>query len=216
MADETFVFLMHNLFGSKVRIALIVATICLVIIGIAILFCFAHKKCIVGQHGCGDGLICAKGSRPPFSQAYCVEEHQSASGVFLLPMDQPAGVICTQSGKNPNGSHGFINTLFALDLSSPLDSLPATIYAVHSGEVIKTNSECVDPGTAVNNADNCGDGFGNYVVIDHGDDVVSFYAHLASVSVKNRDKLKAGDKIGVEGITGQAGHRHLHFSIQQN
>ena len=58
---------------------------------------------------------------------------------------------------------------------------------------------------------------GNFVIIEHtisSKTVYSFYAHLASVSIKEEMQVNAGQKIGVIGATGNAaGSRHLHFSV---
>lgn len=40
-------------------------------------------------------------------------------------------------------------------------------------------------------------------------------SHLDHPLVKTGDMVKKGDALGVEGWTGAAGHRHLHFSIQK-
>lgn len=54
---------------------------------------------------------------------------------------------------------------------------------------------------------------GNTVMVDHGFGVSSMYAHLSSISVKDGDRLKAGEVIGNTGATGLALGDHLHFTI---
>ena len=61
----------------------------------------------------------------------------------------------------------------------------------------------------------CGDSWGNRVKILHSNGYFSFYVHLSNVFVKTGDKIKQGDAIGIEGWTGAAGHRHLHWSVQK-
>ncbi len=58
--------------------------------------------------------------------------------------------------------------------------------------------------------------YGNYVVIDHGGGVKTVYRHLRDSAVKKGDAVKAGDKVGTAGATGEAAGPHLHFSIKQN
>lgn len=41
------------------------------------------------------------------------------------------------------------------------------------------------------------------------------YAHLSEIFVKTGDHVKAGQVIGIEGASGAAGRRHLHFDVQQ-
>lgn len=55
--------------------------------------------------------------------------------------------------------------------------------------------------------------YGLYVIIRHPDGVESLYAHLSEVTVKNGDEVKAGDKIGTIGMTGNATAPCLHFEM---
>ena len=59
-------------------------------------------------------------------------------------------------------------------------------------------------------------GYGNYIVIGHGNGLKSAYAHMSSMNVKNGDKVKKGDKIGGVGMTGSATGNHLHFEVIRN
>jgi Peptidase family M23 len=56
---------------------------------------------------------------------------------------------------------------------------------------------------------------GNYVMIDHGKDEYSVYAHLqpGSVRVHVGDQVKAGDVIGKLGSSGNSTEPHLHFHV---
>jgi murein DD-endopeptidase MepM/ murein hydrolase activator NlpD len=54
---------------------------------------------------------------------------------------------------------------------------------------------------------------GNCVVIEHGQGVFTYYAHLSKILVKPGDFVKKGDHIGLVGMTGVATGPHLHFSM---
>ena len=54
---------------------------------------------------------------------------------------------------------------------------------------------------------------GNYVVIDHGNGIRTYYEHLDSFSVNEGEYVSQGDKIGVVGSTGIATGPHLHFGV---
>jgi murein DD-endopeptidase MepM/ murein hydrolase activator NlpD len=56
---------------------------------------------------------------------------------------------------------------------------------------------------------------GNYVMIDHGKNEYSLYAHLqpGSVRVHVGDRVKAGDVIGKLGSSGNSTEPHLHFHV---
>jgi len=55
--------------------------------------------------------------------------------------------------------------------------------------------------------------FGNTVIIDHGQGLFSFYAHLSTVTVDEGQQVKKGAAIGRTGMSGLAGGDHLHFGI---
>ena len=56
--------------------------------------------------------------------------------------------------------------------------------------------------------------YGNYILIDHGYDYQSFYAHLDKVLVSKGKKVKRGDLIGYVGNTGKSTAPHLHYEIR--
>ena len=57
---------------------------------------------------------------------------------------------------------------------------------------------------------------GNMVYVDHGQGLVSLYAHLSRIDVKPGDELRQGDIIGAVGQTGRVTGAHLHFAIMTN
>jgi hypothetical protein len=54
---------------------------------------------------------------------------------------------------------------------------------------------------------------GNVVVLDHGGGIASAYFHLAEISVKEGDRVKAGGRVGTVGQTGRTTGPHLHLSV---
>ncbi len=58
-------------------------------------------------------------------------------------------------------------------------------------------------------------GYGRYVVIDHGEDESTLYAHLDSVSLSYGQPVDQGALVGRVGSTGNSSGAHLHFEERQ-
>ncbi len=57
-------------------------------------------------------------------------------------------------------------------------------------------------------------GYGKHVIIDHGDNMTSVYAHLNRITVYEGEEVKVSDSIGEMGSTGWSTGPHLHFEIR--
>jgi murein DD-endopeptidase MepM/ murein hydrolase activator NlpD len=84
------------------------------------------------------------------------------------------------------------------DLAAPCGS---GVSAASAGEVIAAGP---------NNT------YGNWILIDHGSDIASGYAHLAdgSLLVGPGQLVRAGDLIGAVGSTGASSGCHFHFEVR--
>jgi len=88
----------------------------------------------------------------------------------------------------------------------------------HSGLDIKAGAGQVVRAPAAGVVVLTGDFFfsGNAVFLAHGEGVVSLFAHLSKVLVKDGQVLKAGEPLGRVGMTGRATGPHLHWSLSLN
>ncbi len=59
-------------------------------------------------------------------------------------------------------------------------------------------------------------GYGNHIIINHGDGTQTLYAHCKKVTVKVNQKVKQGEQIGLVGSTGDSTGPHLHFEVRIN
>ena len=78
-------------------------------------------------------------------------------------------------------------------------------------------------GTPVLAADNgvatihsTGYGYGNFVVLTHGNGYSTLYGHLSAFNVRNGQLVVRGQVIAYEGSTGNSTGPHLHFEILYN
>lgn len=59
-------------------------------------------------------------------------------------------------------------------------------------------------------------GYGNIVILSHGDGWETYYAHLSRIAVRPGQKVAAGQVVGYQGKTGNATGEHLHFEVRLN
>jgi murein DD-endopeptidase MepM/ murein hydrolase activator NlpD len=57
-------------------------------------------------------------------------------------------------------------------------------------------------------------GYGNLVVVDHGDSVVTLYGHQSRIGAVEGQELNQGDVLGFVGTTGHSTGNHLHFEVR--
>ncbi|MEA1909495.1 MAG: M23 family metallopeptidase [Patescibacteria group bacterium] len=110
------------------------------------------------------------------------------SGKFIWPTESPTHFI----------SQGVRWGHVALDLNR-LNGWG--IYASASGVVRTQNTR---------------GGYGNLIIINHGDGWSTYYAHLSEFRVKPGDYVQQGQLIGIMGSTGRSTGPHLHFEIRRN
>jgi len=115
------------------------------------------------------------------------------------------------------------------NFSVPVDGRISSIFGLrrffneqarrpHSGLDIAapqgTPIKAVESGTVTES----GDFFfsGNMVYLDHGQGLISLYAHMHTINVKPGDKITKGQVIGTVGETGRVTGPHLHLAIIAN
>lgn len=59
-------------------------------------------------------------------------------------------------------------------------------------------------------------GYGNLIIIDHGNEITTYYGHCSKLYKKKGETVTAGDVIAAVGSTGNSTGSHLHFEIRRN
>lgn len=103
-----------------------------------------------------------------------------------------SGTITSRFGLRSRDNHK------GLDIAS---SYGSTIYAAAAGTV--TTSEYGYNG-----------GYGNYVIISHGNGVQTLYGHCSSLIVSEGEYVEQGQAIARVGSTGESTGNHLHFEVR--
>lgn len=109
------------------------------------------------------------------------------------------GVLTSNFGYRVHPIFGTTRLHEGIDLSA---NTGVPIAAAGSGTVIA--------------AGNSGDGYGNKVVINHGDGLVTLYAHMNAYNVNVGAGVSGGTTIGTVGSTGNSTGPHLHFEVRVN
>ncbi|MDP4608701.1 MAG: M23 family metallopeptidase [Burkholderiaceae bacterium] len=115
----------------------------------------------------------------------------------MIPTTRPVNGLLTGSrfGRRVDPFTGSSAMHTGLDFPGPVGT---PIYAAAGGVVV----------TAMNHSD-----YGNMIEVDHGNDVITRYAHTSRMLVKVGDLIKRGQKIGLIGSTGRSTGPHLHFEV---
>ena len=85
-----------------------------------------------------------------------------------------------------------------IDMAAPGGS---PILAAYDGEVIAAGYSS---------------SMGNYIMIDHGDNIITIYMHASALYVSAGTEVTRGQKIAAVGTTGRSTGNHLHFGVRVN
>ncbi len=102
----------------------------------------------------------------------------------------------------------------AIDISDG-SIMNAEVVAAESGTVVLSYSDCPH-NYGKDGSCGCGGGYGNYIMIDHGNGKATLYAHMTSLAVTSGDYVQKGQLVGYVGTTGWSTGPHLHFETRLN
>ncbi len=111
------------------------------------------------------------------------------------PMQPVAGIVSSAFGPRPDPLAGEERFHKGVDIAAPAGS---PVRAVASGEVVFSGRA---------------EGYGNLVTLDHGDGVMTRYAHNGANLVSVGERVAAGQEIALVGTSGWSTGPHLHFEV---
>ena len=129
-----------------------------------------------------------------------------------LAAQQGAHVAATGSYIWPSASSVYVTSQFGSRLH-PVYGYYRMHYGVDIGASYGTNILAADGGYVTTST--YGSGYGNYVMIDHGDGRYTLYAHMTTRYVNEGDVVLQGDVIGIVGSTGVSTGPHIHFEVYE-
>ena len=123
-----------------------------------------------------------------------------ASQTLEIPPSLPAHLIWPLSGviTSAFGSEGAREHHEGIDIDGVKGQV---VRAAAAGRVLWVGSER---------------GYGNLVIIDHGDGLSTLYAHASRLLVGPDELVEAGEPVAEVGDTGNARGAHLHFEVHRN
>lgn len=205
----------------------------LIIIGVVASFIFLVTFLVVLITPLMDlGIIDIEGMGGPSSNPTYNYSSISSSADFWWPIGsksvdaygfasgKPSWTTITSNfGPRTHPITGVVNSFHTgVDIADGNAAGTTNVIASRSGRVVYPSiSDRIDCPTS-NALDGCGGGYGNYVLIDHGDGSSTLYAHLhyMTINVTAGDYVSQGEVIGKIGSSGNSTGPHLHFEVRHN
>ena len=165
---------------------------------------------------------CSQESENPACLAYESQEEEFSNvqivGEKNLNLDFSSFIATYQTRIEFSGSLGELAEHEGLDLfniDKELSDVP--IHTIAEGVVVYARIGCP---SSTQFSDNkilreCGAGWGNHLIIDHGNNIYSRYAHMRFDGVYKRvgEKVIKDEIIGLMGNSGRSEGRHLHLEM---
>lgn len=152
---------------------------------------------------------CEKQQKQAVNPLSCIERFKgSASQIkdYVLPFPPGKKYVLSQTCCNPDGGH---SNQLAYDFAVYMGD---TVCCMRSGIVKELREDQPDSGGEITAANH------NYIMIQHDDGTVAFYAHLMQngVLVEKGDRVEQGQKIALSGNSGNTlNFPHLHVGLYE-
>ncbi len=133
-------------------------------------------------------------------------------GGMMWPVPDSASYISSGYGPRSIGS-GYH---YGIDIADPNGGTGRVAIVASASGTVRVSSNICTHNYRKNYNCGCNGGYGNYVVIDHGNGLLSYYGHMTRTTVQQGQIVQKGQVIGTMGCSGFATGPHLHFEIRVN
>ena len=117
----------------------------------------------------------------------------------IWPVDHPEVQVISPFGVRRGSTRGGLGRYHqGIDIKGPR-GIP--VYATADGEVTMAGTMR---------------GYGKVIILAHGEEFMTVYAHLDRIGVEKGDRVRRGEKIGKLGGTGNASTPHVHYEVRED
>lgn len=141
-------------------------------------------------------VLMASVAKPEPSESQVIEEKDSLGNVVKRTVVTAPSKIVEKN--NPPAEADQMQFHKGLDIAVAYGS---DIHAAATGTVIFSGQK---------------GGYGNCVIISHGNGLATLYGHLSQLLVKTNDHVEVGDIIAKSGNSGRSTGPHLHYEVHKN
>jgi len=169
-----------------------------------------------------------------FAEAKDIVSSEEAISKLYEKIDEPAKTTTTKSSSSgPSSSVKYAsgsNTsgkkiAIGINLIRPISGTVTSRFGGRWGTTHKgidigaprgTKIRAAASGTVISSNTGYNGGYGNYIVISHGNGIETAYGHCSALYVKAGQKVSQGEVIAAVGNTGRSYGNHLHLEIRVN
>lgn len=139
-------------------------------------------------------------SNAVYNRALGITDSSTSASGMISPIGSGwRSLVTSEFGPRIDPINGKATVHSGIDLGVPTGT---RVHAAEDGTVTKV---AWDP-----------DGYGNYLMIDHGGGLVTLYGHCSQILASVGQSVKAGDIVALSGNTGHSTGSHLHFEVRVN
>ena len=130
---------------------------------------------------------------------YYISNLEYANGILAYPTTKRGTKITSDFGEREQPLEGASTKHPGIDIGGV--GYGAPVVAAEAGRVVLATTQV---------------GYGNVILIDHGNGITTTYGHNSKLKVKKGDIVKRGQLIALTGSTGYSTGPHIHFEVRVN